>query len=124
MEKSVLIVEDEEPIRELYSDALEGVDLHVHKASNGGEGIELALKHHPDVILMDIIMPGMSGHKAVQEIRKDNWGKEAHIIFLTNMSDAEDVVKAVAQGSEEYIIKANTPIHDVINKVRTAMNLA
>jgi len=120
---SVLIVEDDADIRELYSDAVESVGLHVLKAADGSEGVKLALEHHPDVILMDIMMPVMNGHKAVNEIRKDSWGKTAKVVYLTNLSDAENVITAVSQGSEEYIIKANTSIKEIINKVRTAMNL-
>jgi DNA-binding response OmpR family regulator len=63
----------------------------------------------------------MDGHEAVAKIRRDAWGKTAKIIFLTNMSDAENVVHAVAQGSDEYIIKANATVKEVVNQTRMAM---
>ena len=119
---TVLIVEDDETIRELYADAFSLAKIDVLKAKNGTEGIEMALAHHPNLILMDIMMPVINGHVAVSTIRKDPWGKKAKIIFLTNMSDAENVVHAVEEGTEEYIIKANTTIKEVLNKARMAMN--
>lgn len=117
----VLIVEDDESILELYATAFTQTGIKVLKAKNGLEGVELALKHHPDAILMDIMMPIMPGHEAVEKIRLDPWGRDAKVIFLTNMSDAENVFLAVEQGSEEYIIKANTSIKEVVNKTRMAM---
>ena len=121
VDATVLIVEDDENIRELYSDAFGIAGIHVLKASNGKEGVDLALKHHPDAILMDIMMPEMNGHVAVSHIRRDPWGKSAKVIFLTNMSDAENVVHAVEEGTEEYIIKANATVKEVVNRTRTAM---
>lgn len=118
---AVLIVEDDENLLELYASAFTHAGITVLKATNGVEAVDLALEHHPDAILMDIMMPVMHGHKAVEKIRLDPWGKSAKIVFLTNMSDAENVYLAVEQGSEEYIIKANTPVKEVVNQVRMAM---
>jgi CheY-like chemotaxis protein len=117
----LLIVEDDESIRQLYATAFTQAGIQVLEAKNGLEGVELALEHHPDAILMDIVMPIMPGHEAVKKIRLDPWGRHAKVIYLTNMSDAENVFLAVEQGSEEYIIKANTPVKEVVNQVRMAM---
>lgn len=118
---TVLIVEDDTVIRELYALAFETAGLIVLQAKDGAEGVALALQKHPDAILMDIMMPGMDGHTAVNEIRKDPWGKTAKVVYLTNMTDAENVVHAVERGSEEYIIKANVTPKEVVNQVRMVM---
>jgi DNA-binding response OmpR family regulator len=118
---TVLIVDDDESLRELYADAFELAGINVMKADNGATGVTLALKHHPDAILMDIMMPVMNGHEAVAKIREDDGGKKAIIIFLTNMTDAENVVHAVEKGSSEYIIKSNVPPKEVVNQTRMAM---
>lgn len=118
---TVLIVEDDDSIRELYADAFSNAKIDVLKASNGEEGVALALQHHPDAILMDIMMPIMGGHAAVNKIRKDPWGKTAKVIYLTNMNDAENVVHAVERGSDEYIIKANLSPKEVVNHTRMVM---
>ena len=77
----------------------------------------MALKHHPDAILMDIEMPIMDGHQAVSNIRRDPWGKHATIVFLTNLSDAGNIVQAVEHESEEYLVKANMTPTDVVGHV-------
>lgn len=121
--QSVLVVEDDENIRNLYETALTAAGLEVHTAAEGTTGVKMALEHHPDVILMDIMMPGMNGHEAVEKIRLDSWGREATVVFLTNMTDAENVVKAVEEGSDEYIVKVHTTPKEVVNKVRAAAHL-
>lgn len=120
---NVLIVEDDESIRTMYETAMKSAGLSTLVAQNGSEGVQIALEHHPDVILMDIMMPEMDGHEAMQKIRLDVWGKKAKVVFLTNFTDAENVIRAVGEGSEEYIVKSHTEVKDVVNKVRTAMNM-
>lgn len=119
---TVLIIEDDESIRQMYDDAFTNAGLKTCTAENGRVGLQLALKHHPAVILVDIMMPEMDGHETVKRIRMDSWGRDAKIIFLTNFSDPKDVVTAFKQKPEKYILKANTSINEIINIVKTAMN--
>lgn len=118
----ILLVDDDENIRTLYSQALTEAGLTVLTAINGEEAVAIALREHPSVILIDILMPGSDGHKAVEKIRQDSWGKTSRIIFLTNLSDPKDVYKAVIQKPENYVVKANTDVKEVINLVRIAMH--
>ncbi|MCA9360590.1 response regulator transcription factor [Candidatus Nomurabacteria bacterium] len=120
-DRKVLIIEDDEALRNLYSTILENADIKVLSASRGKEGVDMALKHHPDVILMDVMLPDFSGHDAMKKIRLDSWGKKATVIFLTNRSDAESIVNAVEKGSEEYIIKSHVSNKELLNKVRSVM---
>jgi len=118
----VLIVEDDESIRELYRDALVTQGMEVLTAATGNEGVTVALAKKPKVILMDIMMPDINGHEAVKKIRQDQWGKQAKIIFLTNRTDAENIVTAVEEGSDDYIIKAHTELKELVNRVRLVMH--
>jgi len=119
--KTVLIIEDDKNIRELYAVALTNAGIDVLMAEDGAQGVRVALEKHPTVILMDITMPVMDGHEATKKIREDAWGRSARIIFLTNLSDPRDVAHAIAQKPEDYIIKVNTSVKDVVNQVRMAM---
>ena len=121
--KTILLVEDDQTIREFYATALIKEGLEVILATDGKEGVEKALQHKPAVILLDIDMPIMDGHEAAEQIRFDKkWGKEVPIIFLTNHSDATNVAHAHMLHPDDYIVKANTPTKELINKVRTAMH--
>jgi DNA-binding response OmpR family regulator len=118
---TVLVVEDDQALRELYAEALTQAGITVLTTGVGAEGVRLACTHRPDAILMDIVLPGMTGHEAVRKIREDAWGKHATIIYLTNLSDPENVVHAVEKDASEYIVKANTTPKEVVTKVRMAM---
>lgn len=119
--KSVLLVEDDQALRELYAMALIRAGFDILMAENGEQGVALALKHQPNLILLDIDMPIMNGHQAAEKLRQDSWGKTARIIFLTNHSDAQNVAHAIMQKPEDYIVKANVPIQEMINQVRVAI---
>ncbi|MCA9363348.1 response regulator [Candidatus Kaiserbacteria bacterium] len=120
-DRKVLIVEDDNALRDIYQTVISGAGIETITASTGEEGVNLATKHHPDVIMMDVMLPDISGHEAVKKIRLDAWGKKAKIIFLTNRDDAESIFQAVEEGSEEYIIKSHTSNQELLNKVRASM---
>lgn len=117
---TVLIVEDDNDLREAIKTALEADSFVVIEARDGEEGYRAALSHRPDVILLDILMPNKNGHETLDMIRKDAWGKDAKVIFLTSYSDPENIVQAVEKGSEEYIVKSHTSLEDIVKHVRLA----
>lgn len=119
--KTVLVVDDEADLREALSTALSGAGATVLEAKDGEEGYEIAQREHPDVILMDINMPGMSGHDVVQKLRIDPWGNTVPVIYLTSNSDAANIVEAVSSGGNEYIVKSNMSLKDVIDKCKQAL---
>ncbi len=120
--KKILLVEDDMMIRELYATAFINEGMEVIMAEDGKQGLDLALEKKPAAILFDIDMPVMNGHQAAEKLRMDEWGKTVPIIFLTNHSDAANVAHAHMLKPDDYIVKANTPIKDIVNKVRMAMH--
>lgn len=120
--KKVLIVEDDQSIRELYATAFINEGMEVSMAEDGEQGVQMALEKKPAVVLFDIDMPVLNGHDAAAKLRLDDWGKTVPIIFLTNHSDAANVAHAHMLNPDDYIVKANIPIKEVINKVRMAMH--
>jgi CheY-like chemotaxis protein len=119
--KKILIAEDEVPVMLALGDKLEHEGYTVLKAMNGKEGLALALAEHPDLILADIRMPEMSGLDMVKELRKDPWGASANVIILTNVSDVESIDEAMRQNTFHYIIKGDTTMQNVIEKVRAQL---
>jgi len=119
--KTILLVEDDTNIRELYATAFINAGFNIKMAENGKQGVDFALEYHPDLILLDIDMPVINGHEAARQIRLDPWGKNVRIVFLTNHSDPQNVAHAVMQKPEDYIVKVNVPVKDVVNQVRIAI---
>lgn len=100
--------------------ASEGFD--VLKAPNGKEGLETALKSHPDLILLDIIMPVMDGMTMLEKIRQDEWGKDAKIILLTNLSDSDKITQSLSRGVHGYLIKSDWKLEDIVKKVNEELS--
>jgi len=119
--KKILIVDDEKRLVSLVSEYLQQAGYRVVSAYDGKEALSIARLEKPDLIILDLMMPEMNGHVAVSTIRRDSWGKNAKVIYLTNMTDAENVVNAVEHGSSEYIIKSNMTPREVVNHTRVVM---
>jgi len=118
MKKKILIVEDEMTILNVLVDkfTLEGFEMAV--AKNGQEGLKAALENHPDLILLDIVMPIMDGMTMLSKLRKDSWGKDVSVIFLTNLSDASRVLQSLDQGVNDYLVKSDWKIKDIVEMVK------
>ena len=101
----VLVIDDDDAIREILSDILKAQGLDVIDAPNGNEGVKLALKVLPDMVLLDIRMPMMDGFDVCRAIKSDARGKGIPIIMVTSMDQHKDVEKALANGADGYISK-------------------
>ena len=121
MAKKILIVEDDLPLAEILDDKLREAGFDTSLARNGREGVDKALAEHPDLILLDIIMPVLDGISAANQIRNDGWGKTVPIIILTNLSEADTVSEAMKNGVYEFLVKADWNIGDVVEKVRARL---
>ena len=119
--KCILIVEDEVDIRDAIAEAIRDVGYEVLLAADGKQGLELALREHPDLILLDLVMPVMDGHEMLRLLRDDEWGKAAKVIVLTASFDVSDVAEAHTGEIIDYIIKVHASLDEVVNKVRLAI---
>jgi len=116
--KKILIVEDEEPILRALVDKFTREGFETLEARNGEEGLEIALREHPDLILLDIIMPKMDGMTMLHKLREDTWGEQVPVIILTNLSEAEKMKEAMEAGVFDFLVKTNWRLEDVVKKVR------
>ena len=122
--KKILIVEDEAPLRNAVADILSFEGFTVLQAKNGQEGLDLALKEHPDLILLDLMMPVMDGLTMLEKMRQDaEWGKNAAVILLTNLNDPEKIAQATSAGSYDFLVKSDWNIEDVVKKIKTRLGI-
>jgi DNA-binding response OmpR family regulator len=120
---TVLLVEDEASASLVLEKALLDEGLDVLTASDGAEGLKLALSHHPDLILADLLMPHMGGMEMIREIRKDAWGANVAIIILTNVSDVNLLEEAIDQETFYYIMKGDTSLSEIVAKVKSQLKM-
>ncbi|AKM78425.1 MAG: two-component system, sporulation family, response regulator, stage 0 sporulation protein A [Candidatus Wolfebacteria bacterium GW2011_GWE1_48_7] len=123
--KKILFVEDEESMLNALVDSFkrEGV-IEVLTARNGEDGLALALKEHPDLLLVDILMPKMDGLTMLKRVREDEWGKMVKVIVLTNFDTDDEMLKKVSLAEPAfYLLKSNWSMEDVILKSKEVLGL-
>jgi DNA-binding response OmpR family regulator len=114
----ILIIEDDPMIQKVYHDklAIEGYDVDV--ASNGEEGINMALDGKPDLVLLDLVLPKINGFVVLSELRKNPKTQRTPIIILSNRGGEDEIEKGLKLGADDYIVKVfATPIH-VIERIQ------
>jgi CheY-like chemotaxis protein len=120
--KSVLIVDDEESLVNVLARKFTDEGVVAYTAHNGREGLEVALEKHPDLILLDIMMPEMDGFDVMNALHADEWGKTVPIILLTNSSSIETVSKAVSSGMSEFLVKTDMRLDQVVTHVKDRLD--
>ena len=123
--KTGLIIEDEKSLRGAIVDILHLKNFLPLEAKNGREGVALALEKHPDLILLDLIMPEMDGMTALTMIRKDSWGATVPVIILTNLSaiNGHALADAAAHTPTHYLIKSDWKLHDIVKKIEEVLEI-
>ena len=115
--KTVLVVDDESRMVEFIAMNLELEGFHVVRAANGSGALEKATKEHPDLVLLDIMMPDMDGFETLQELREIS---SVPVIFLTAKSEEVDRIKGLDLGADDYITKPFSP-KELVSRIRAVL---
>jgi len=105
----VLVVEDDVDVASLLEQVLARAGYEVDVAHNGGAGLEVAYSRHPDVVILDWMMPIKSGIEVCSELRAHPGFRETRIMMLTARSSSQDMSRATAAGADDYMVKPFTP---------------
>jgi len=116
--KKILIVEDDKFLRELISQKIAKEGYDVYEAIDGEEGIEKIKEIKPDLILLDLILPGIDGFEVLTRIKEDIGTSEIPVIILSNLGQREDVERGLKLGAVDYMIKAHFTPGEIIDKVK------
>ncbi len=120
----VLVVEDEKVMADMLQRTLEDAGFDVLRAEDGGSALSVAFESHPDIILLDIMLPGMDGLTVLQKLREDVWGKRVPVIVLTNLSPDAHILENVETNEPlYYIVKSNTSMEGVVSKVKEGLGI-
>lgn len=116
--KIILIVEDDAMISSIYQAKFEADGFKVFVAQDGASGLASAKKEKPDLVMLDIILPGLDGFSVLEEIKKDKTTKGVSVIMLTNLATEEDKAKGQKLGATDYLVKASLTPGEVSDKVK------
>lgn len=119
--KKILLVEDVVPLAEAVSDYFANNNFDMLRATNGKDGLKIALKEKPDLILLDILLPEMGGDEMFKKLREDSWGKDAKVIILTNLSESKGVARIAEYNPLRYIVKTTVRLDDLMGIIKKAL---
>lgn len=117
--KKILIIEDELPYLRLLTEYLKNQKYEVVTAGNGEEGLKVAAKEHPNLILLDIRMPVMDGVTMLDKLRKEKYGQKVDVIILTNLEPDSGIIEGVLKDQPTYyLIKSDIKLEELTNKIK------
>jgi len=118
----VLVIEDSPELADSLEDILKLRGYTPLIATTGKQGIDLALEHHPDLILLDIKLPDISGYDVFHTLRKDTWGAKADVMILTASESLENIAKNINLPLEDILFKPEQSVSDLLEKVTRRLN--
>ena len=121
MAKKILIIEDDKFLRELIGQKLlkEGYDI--VEAVDGEKGIKTIKDEKPDLVLLDLILPGMDGFEVLTKIKEDEGIAQTPVIILSNLGQKDDIEKGLKMGAADYLIKAHFTPGEIIDKIKIVL---
>ncbi len=114
----ILLVEDDEALAQMYTMRLTAEDFDVKHVGNGEDALSAAVEYHPDLILLDAMMPKISGFDVLDILRNTPETANSRIIMLTALSQAKDKERAESLGVDDYLVKSQVVIADVIERIK------
>jgi len=109
VQKKILVIDDEPMVTKMVEDVLISRGHDVTTASEGYDGLLKAIAEHPDLILLDVVMPGLDGHDVLKRLKKDARTKDIPVVYLSAIGDFTEQLHAMEDGSTDYITKPIKP---------------
>lgn len=117
----ILIIEDDPFLQGLASRKLKTQGHEILVAKDGEEGLKVLEENKPDIILLDLLLPGIDGFEFLEKMRADDRFKDIPVIVFSNLSEEKDIKRATDLGVLEYMVKANFTLDELIGKINEAL---
>jgi DNA-binding response OmpR family regulator len=117
-QKTILLVEDDDSLASVYETRLQAEGFKTVRVANGEDALQAALTHKPDLILLDVMMPKVSGFDVLDILRNTPETADAKVIMLTALSQDSDKERAQSLGVNDYLVKSEVVIADVVERVK------
>lgn len=122
--KKILLVEDDDNLASVYETRLQAEGFNIRRVPNGEDALAAALEYKPDLILLDVMMPKVSGFDVLDILRNTPETAKIKIIMLTALSQDTDKERAESLGVDDYLVKSQVVIADVVDRIKTHLGLA
>lgn len=121
--KKVLLVEDDLLISDILARKLTQSGVHVLHAASGDAAFTILTTETPDLILLDLILPGMDGFEILKKLKADPVQMKIPVIILSNIDDQEKIDQAKALGAIDYMVKISVPLEEVVKRVKNVCSM-
>jgi DNA-binding response OmpR family regulator len=121
--KKILLVEDDTALAAVYKSRLELEGFEIHEVNNGEEALSAAIEFKPDLILLDAMMPKISGFDVLDILRNTAATANIRVIMLTALSQPKDKERAESLGVDDYLVKSQVVIGDVVERIKHHLGL-
>jgi len=118
MAKTILIIEDDKFLRELIAQKLIKEGYKASEAVEGEEGLKKIQEEKPDLVLLDLILPGIDGFEVLSKVKTDPELTKIPVIILSNLGQKEEIERGLKLGARDYLVKANFTLSEIIKKIK------
>lgn len=118
MPKTILIIEDDKFLRELIAQKLIKEGYKTSEAIEGEEGLKKIQEEKPDLVLLDLILPGIDGFEVLSKVKTDPELTKIPVIILSNLGQKEEIERGLKLGARDYLVKANFTLSEIIKKIK------
>jgi two-component system phosphate regulon response regulator PhoB len=122
-QKKILLVEDDDALANVYMTRLEAEGFTMMRAANGEEALSVAKEYRPDLVMLDVMMPKVSGFEVLDIMRNTPETADVKIMMLSALGQEGDKQKADSLGANDYLVKSQVVITDVITRVRSLLGM-
>lgn len=117
----ILIIEDDKFLRELIKKKLEAEGFAVVEVVDGESGLKVIREKRPDLVLLDLILPGIDGFEVLAKIKENDFLSSIPVIILSNLGQREDVEKGLKLGAVDFLVKAHFTPNEIVEKIRQTL---
>ncbi len=121
MPKKIIIVEDDKFLRELIVRKVAAEGYGVSEAADGEEGVKKIKEEKPDLVLLDLILPGIDGFEVLTKIKEEPSSAQIPVIILSNLGQKEDIERGLKTGAVDYLVKAHFTPGEIIEKIKNIL---
>lgn len=122
--KKILLVEDDDALASVYQTRLQAEGFDIRRVPNGEDALATALEYKPDLLLLDVMMPKVSGFDVLDILRNTPETTNVKVIMLTALSQDSDKERAESLGVDDYLVKSQVVIADVVDRIKAHLGLA
>jgi DNA-binding response OmpR family regulator len=120
--EAVLIIEDDKYLNDLLSKKLQDEGFKLFSATDAEQGLKVIKDEGPDVILLDLLLPGMHGFEFLEMLKKDPKTKAIPVVIISNLGQKEDIEKGLALGAADYLVKAGVTLDGIVSMVNKVLS--